>query len=118
MEKITIYHNPRWGKSRESVKILDEIQKEYKIIDYINNSPSKIELKSLAKKLGLRAKEFIRNKEVVFKELELNKQIDNDDFLFEKMSQYPKLIERPIIVNDENAIIGRPPKKIYDFLKS
>ena len=118
MEKILIYHNPRWGKSRESVKILEALGKKYEVVDYINCPPTKSELKSLSNKLGFRAKDFIRNKELIFKELELKNHMENDDFLFEKMSENPKLIERPIVVQGAFAVIGRPPEKIKEFFKS
>ena len=116
MSKIKIYHNPRWGKSRESVKILDDLGKDYEIIDYINSPPTTEELESLAKKMGLRAKEFIRNKESAFKELDLQPHLENDDKLFKNMSQNPRLIERPIVVWGEKAVLGRPPEKIKEFL--
>jgi len=116
--KISIYHNPRWSKSRESVKILDELGHEYEVIDYINHPPSKNELRSLSNKMGFKAKNFIRNRESIFKELGLMDHMENDDLLFEKMSENPKLIERPIIVKGDRAIIGRPPEKINEFLKT
>ena len=116
--KISIYHNPRWSKSRESVKILDELGHEYEVIDYINHPPSKNELRFLSNKMGVRAKNFIRNRESIFKELGLMDHMENDDLLFEKMSENPKLIERPIIVKGDRAIIGRPPEKINEFLKT
>ena len=118
MEKILIYHNPRWGKSRESVKILDNLGKKYEVLDYINFPPTKSELISLSDKLGIKAKDFIRNKESIFKELELKDHMENDDFLFEKMSENPKLIERPIIVKGDRAILGRPPEILEDFLNN
>ena len=71
MNKILIYHNPRWGKSRESVKILEDLNVEYEIVDYLNNPPSVDVLQSLAKKMGVNAGDFIRTKEAVYKELDL-----------------------------------------------
>ena len=116
MNKVLIYHNPRWGKSRESVQILNDLNVEYEIVDYLNNPPSANELQSLADKLGVKARDFIRTKEAVFKELELHPQMDNDTILFKKMSGNPKLIERPIIVKGERAILGRPPNKVEKLL--
>ena len=118
MSKVLIYHNPRWGKSRESVQILNDLNVEYEIVDYLNNPPSADELQSLANKMGLKAREFIRVKEVVFKELDLQPHLDDDTFMFQKMSEYPKLIERPIIVKGERAVLGRPPEKVEDLLNS
>ena len=116
MGKILIYHNPRWGKSRESVQILNKLGVEYEIVDYLNNPPSVDELQSLAKKLGIKARDFIRIKETVFKELNLQPHLDDEHFMFQKMSENPKLIERPIIVKGERAVLGRPPNKVEKLL--
>ena len=116
MNKVLIYHNPRWGKSRESVKILNDLAVEYEIIDYLNNPPTVDELQSLAIKMGLKAREFIRVKEALFKELDLQPHLDDDTFMFQKMSENPKLIERPIIVKGERAVLGRPPNKVEKLL--
>ena len=118
MNKVLIYHNPRWGKSRESVQILNDLNVEYEIVDYLNNPPSADELQSLAIKMGVQARDFIRTKEAVFKELNLQLHLDDDTFMFQKMSENPKLIERPIIVKGERAVLGRPPNKVEDLLNS
>ena len=70
MSKILIYHNPRWGKSRESVKILDDLGKKYEIIDYMNNPPTPDELQNLSDQMGIPARDFIRSKDSLFKELD------------------------------------------------
>ena len=118
MSKVLIYHNPRWGKSRESVQILNDLNVEYEIIDYLNNPPSADELESLAIKMGVKARDFIRTKEAVFKELDLQLQLDDEPFMFQKMSENPKLIERPIVVKGKRAVLGRPPEKVEDLLNS
>ena len=116
MSKVLIYHNPRWGKSRESVQILNDLNVEYEIVDYLNNPPSADELQSLAIKMGVKARDFIRTKEAVFKELNLQFHLDDEHFIFQKMSENPKLIERPIVVKGDKAILGRPPNKVENFL--
>ena len=116
MSKVLIYHNPRWGKSRESVQILNDLNVEYEIIDYLNNPPSADELELLAIKMGVKARDFIRTKEAVFKELNLQLHLDDEHFIFQKMSENPKLIDRPIVVKGDKAILGRPPNKVEDFL--
>ena len=118
MSKVLIYHNPRWGKSRESVRILNDLSVDYEIIDYLNMPPTADELQSLANKMGLKARDFIRTKEAVFKELDLKPHLDDDIFMFQKMSENPKLIERPIVVKGDRAVLGRPPERIREFLKS
>ena len=98
------------------MQILNDLNVEYEIVDYLNNPPSVDELQSLAKKLGIKARDFIRIKEAVFKELNLQLHLDDDTFMFQKMSKNPKLIERPIIVKGERAVLGRPPNKVEKLL--
>ena len=100
------------------MKILDNSGQEYEIVDYINTPPTVEELKSLAKKMGVSAKDFIRRNESIFKELDLKPFLDNDAILYKHMSENPKLIERPIIVKGERAVLGRPPEKVRGFLIS
>ena len=118
MSKVLIYHNPRWGKSRESVEILNNSGQAYEVIDYINTPPSPKQLKSLADKMGISAKDFIRRNESIFTELDLKPYLDNDAILYKCMSENPKLIERPIVVKGEKAVLGRPSEKVRDFLIS
>ena len=116
MEKIIIYHNPRWGKSRSSVGILDQKKIDYIIIRYIETPPTIEELANIAKKLRLRPKDFIRKGDEDFKKLKLSSKLDDDEYLFEIMSKKPKLIERPIIINKNKACIGRPPENILKII--
>jgi len=98
------------------VQILNDLNVEYEIVDYLNNPPSADELELLAIKMGVKARDFIRTKEAVFKELNLQLHLDDEHFIFQKMSENPKLIERPIVVKGDKAILGRPPNKVEDFL--
>ena len=100
------------------MKILESSGKDFEIIDYLSSPPSPSELQSLADKMDIHAKDFIRNKESVFKELDLKQHIDDDKLLFQHMSENPKLIERPIVVKGERAVLGRPPEKVEDLLNS
>ena len=100
------------------MKILNNSGKDYEIIDYMNAPPSPDELKILADKMGVCAKDFIRNKEPVFKELDLKQHIDDDKLLFWHMSENPKLIERPIVVKGARAVLGCPSEKIEDLINS
>ena len=115
-KEIIIYHNPRWGKSRSSVGILDEKGLSYHTVKYIDTPLTTAELKELGNKLKLRPKDFIRKGEVEFKELNLAEKIDDDNALFEAMSKFPKLMERPIVVKGGCARIGRPPEKILEII--
>ena len=91
---------------------------EYEIVDYLNNPPSVDELQSLAKKMGINARDFIRTKEAAFKELNLQLHLDDERFMFQKMHENPKLIERPIVVKGDKAVLGRPPENVEDLLHS
>ena len=112
---IIIYHNPHWSKSRESLKILNNLSLDFKIIEYLKEPLTEDELKSLSKKLKLPPKNFIRRKDTLFKKLDLSSFIDNEKVLFKYMSENPRLIERPIIVRGDKAILGRPIENVKTF---
>ena len=111
-----MYHNPRWGKSRSSVGILDQKGVKYTVIKYLDAPLDIEELKDLAQKLQLRPKDFIRKGEPEFKELNLALSLEDDEKLFKAISKHPKLMERPIIVNGDKACIGRPPENILQII--
>ena len=113
----TIYHNPNWSKSRKSVEILKNEEIEFKTIMYLKNPPTKNEIIKICSKLQCKPRDIIRKNEKDFKENNLNKILDNDDLLISKMIQFPKIIERPIIVINDQATIGRPPDNIYKIIK-
>jgi arsenate reductase len=98
------------------VQILNDSNVEYEIVDYLNNPPSVDELQSLAIKMGVKARDFIRTREAIFKELNLQSHMDDENFMFQKMSENPKLIERPIIVKGDKAVLGRPPEIVEEFI--
>jgi len=118
MEKVTIWHNPRCSKSRESISIADENSADTEIFKYLDETPGVDELKNVFKMLGFTSvREWMRTKEDIYKELNLKEEIDEEK-LFEAMAQNPKLIERPVLIKNGKAIIGRPTSIIADFLKS
>ena len=112
---ITIYHNPRCGKSREGLQLLKESKQEFKIIEYLKEAPSFDELKSIIHLLGIPPLELIRKNESVWKKNYKGKELSNDEIIF-SMIEHLKLIERPIVINKEKAIIGRPPENIKQIL--
>ena len=114
MAKITIWHNPRCSKSREALKLLEEQGKEVDIYKYLDEAPSVDEIKSVLLKLGIAARDLMRTKETIYKELGL-KDIEDEEVLIEAMSKHNKLIERPIIITDTKAIIGRPPELVLEL---
>jgi arsenate reductase len=115
MNQITIWHNPQCSKSREALTLLEDIGCEKEVLKYLEAIPTKEELKSLLKMLGMSARALIRTKEDVYKELNLQDEL-NEDKLIEAMVQNPQLIERPIIIKNNKAVIGRPASLIIDFL--
>lgn len=108
---ITIYHNPRCRKSREGVSIIEASGKPFDIVKYLDNKIRKAELKDILKKLDISPIELIRKNEAIWKSEFKEKSLSNDE-LIEIMIANPKLIERPIVVNGDNAVIGRPPECI------
>ena len=86
------------------------------IIEYLKNPPSVSDIRNLSKKLGLHPKEFIRTREPDFKEQNLSNNLEDSELLFEAMSRHPKIIERPIIIKENLAVLGRPPENILTLL--
>ncbi len=89
---------------------------EPEIVEYLKNPLSKNELKSVADKMGLRPRDFIRKGEQDFKDLGLKDKLDDDNALFNSLADYPKLMERPIGVKGERAVLGRPPGKVLSLI--
>jgi arsenate reductase len=112
---IKIYHNPRCSKSREGLKILEESGKDFLIVKYLDIPMKKEEIKKVLELLDISAEELIRKNEKVWKENYKDQDLSEEDLL-EAMQEHPKLIERPIVVNGEKAVIGRPPEKIKEFI--
>jgi len=112
---ITIYHNKRCSKSREGVCFLEEAKVDFQVINYLENLPTKSELKDLLKKLNLPAIDLVRKKETIWIEHYKGKELSEDQII-QAMIENPKLIERPIIVNGDKAIIARPTERINEIL--
>lgn len=104
---IKIYHNPRCSKSRQGLQLLEESGKEFEVVNYLENIPSKEELIAILNKLGISPIQLIRKGEAIWKEHYKGKDL-TDEELIEAMLQNPRLIERPIVVNGAKATIGRP----------
>ena len=112
---IQIYHNPRCGKSRNCLAFIDQTNQEYEIIPYLTETPSFSELKELLEKLNLHPNEFVRTKEKIWIENYKEKTLTNDEII-QAMIDNPILIERPIVIKDGKAIIGRDLDKVASFL--
>lgn len=113
---IEVYHNPRCGKSRNCLAFLENTNQEYKIIKYLDETPDAEELKSLLKKLNLNAIELVRQKEKIWIENFKNTTM-TDDAIIQAMVANPILIERPIIIKGNKAIIAREMDKMEAFFK-
>lgn len=113
---LKIYHNNRCSKSRLGLDILEKSGKDFEIIKYLENSPTKTELKALINALNIEPIDLIRKNEAIWKSDFKNKELSNDD-LINAMLNHPKLIERPIVVNGNRAVIGRPPERILELIK-
>ena len=113
---VTIYHNPRCTKSRQTLQLIRDAGVEPTVVEYLKEPPTAEELDGLVKKLGIEPGELFRKKEALFKELGLaGKELSRDEAL-KTLAENPKLIERPIVVKGRKAVIGRPPENVNDLL--
>ncbi|MCW8885013.1 MAG: arsenate reductase (glutaredoxin) [Motiliproteus sp.] len=116
MSDITLYHNPRCSKSRETLKLLQENQVEPSIRLYLEDVPSADEIKTVLSQLGISARQLLRTGEASYKENNLKDTSLSDDQLVAAMVEFPKLIQRPIAIRGDRAIIGRPPEGVLDLI--
>ena len=114
---IKIFHNPRCSKSRQTLTILEDNGVDFDIIEYLKESPNKETLLQIINLLDINPRDLIRKGEAVYKEKGLNRDDLTDDDLVQFMVDNPILIERPIVYDDNRAIIGRPPENVLIFLK-
>lgn len=112
---ITIYHNPRCSKSRQGLALLEASGKDFKTITYLKELLTKEELTLIIEKLRLEPIDVIRKNEQIWKENYKGKSLSNEEII-EIMLENPKLIERPIVSNNDRAVIGRPTEKIHTIL--
>ena len=115
MADITLWHNPRCSKSRGTLQLLQERGIEATIRDYQATPPSVDELRDLLKRLGITSHGLVRSSETEYAELGLGPNA-SDDVLLEAMATHPRLIQRPILVVGDKAVIGRPPERILELL--
>jgi arsenate reductase (glutaredoxin) len=113
---VTMYHNPRCGKSRQALKLLQGRGVEPTIIEYLKTPPDAKTLKSILKKLGMAPRDLMRRKEAPYKDLNLADPSLTADALIDRMVENPILIERPIVLTGGKAALGRPPEKVLEIL--
>jgi arsenate reductase (glutaredoxin) len=112
---IKIYHNPRFSKSREALNILENETTDFKVIKYLDEELNAKELAEIIKLLRIKPIELVRKNESLWKDNFKNSTF-TDRELIDVMIKNPKLIERPIVINGNKAVVGRPPKKILDII--
>ena len=114
---ITIYHNPRCRKSRETLTLIQESGEDFEIVEYLKNPLSNQELKALLYKLQMQPEELLRKGEAIWKEKYKGKTLEEDQIL-QAMAEHPKLMERPVVVKGGNAVLGRPPENVRALLEN
>ncbi|WP_179335094.1 arsenate reductase (glutaredoxin) [Winogradskyella costae] len=112
---IKIYHNPRCSKSRQGLSLLEESGKPFETIKYLDENLTSVELQDIIIKLGIEPIDLIRKNEAIWKS-EFKGKTLTDNEIIAAMVNHPKLIERPIVINGDKAVIGRPPEAIKDIL--
>lgn len=110
-----IYHNPRCSKSRQTLSLLEDNGINPQIIEYLKEVPTKKEIREILNLLNIEAIELIRKGEIIYKENYKGKKLSNEEWI-DAMIENPKLIERPIVIKNKMAIIGRPPEKVLELL--
>ena len=113
---IKIYHNPRCSKSRQTLEILQSRQQNLSIVEYLKTPPTVQELEHILDMLDMEPRQLMRTKEEEYKALGLDNNSLSKQQLIQAMVEHPKLIERPIVIHNNKAVIGRPPEKILEIL--
>ena len=113
---VTIYHNPRCSKSRQTLQLLHDNNIEPIVIEYLKTPPSKSELKRVLTMLNMKPRDILRTKEAEYKQYGLDDTLLSDDQIISIMLKHPKLIERPIVVTENRAALGRPPENILEVI--
>ncbi len=113
---VTIYHNPRCSKSRQTLALIRDRGIEPEIIEYLKQPPTPDELKRIIHQLGVPVRDIIRSAEAEYKDLGLAEESLEDETLIESVCTHPKLLQRPIVVHGQQARIGRPPEAVEEIL--
>jgi arsenate reductase len=114
--KLVIYHNPRCSKSRETLQLLEDRELNPEIINYLDEPPSAQELKKIIALLGVTARDLMRTTESVYRDADLDDDSLSDEEIIEAICEYPALLQRPIVVFGDRAVIGRPPARVLDIV--
>lgn len=113
---VVIYHNPRCSKSRQTLQLLRDRGIEPQVIEYLKHPPGKAKLREILKLLGMKPAELLRTKESTYREAGLERSNITEDQLISAMIEHPVLMERPIVLANGKAALGRPPEKVLEIL--
>ena len=113
---LRIFHNPRCRKSRETLQIIEESGEMVTVVEYLKTVPTEAELKDIIKMLGIQPEQLVRKGEAIYKEQFKGKSLSDQEWI-KVMVQNPKLIERPIVIKGNKAIIGRPPERVKELIR-
>lgn len=113
---VEIYHNPRCSKSRQTLDLLRDQGIEPTIVEYLKTPPDRATLEKILAMLKLEPRDLMRKKEAEYKELDLDNPQLGRDQLIEAMLTHPKLIERPIVIKNGKAALGRPPEQVLEII--
>ncbi|ABR84690.1 MULTISPECIES: arsenate reductase (glutaredoxin) [Pseudomonas aeruginosa group] len=116
MSELILLHNPRCSKSRAALELLEARGLQPQVVRYLETPPSATELKAILAKLGLPARQLLRTGEEEYKALGLDDASLGEEALIQAMAAHPRLIERPVLVAGDRAVIGRPPEKVLEIL--
>ena len=115
-DKPVIYHNPRCSKSRETLQLLEDHECDPEIIEYLEEPPTMEDLQRIISMLGVSARDLLRTTEPVYKDAELDDDSLSDEEIIEAICEYPALLQRPIVIAGDRAVIGRPPSKVLEIV--
>lgn len=114
-DEFVIYHNPRCSKSREALALLQQRGIEPRIVEYLQTAPTEVELREVILRLKIKPQDLLRKGEDVFKKKFSGRNLSNEECIT-AMADYPILIERPIVIHGERAVIGRPPERVLELV--
>ena len=115
-QNLVMYHNPNCSKSRETLQLLRDNDREPVIVEYLENPPDENELRRIITLLGVSARDLLRTTEPVYRDAELDDDTLAEDELIEAICEYPALLQRPIVVAGDRAVIGRPPTRVLEII--
>lgn len=114
--RLVIYHNPNCSKSRETLQILENSNLSPTIVEYLENPPTPQELKKIIEMLGVPAGDLLRTTEQVYEDAKLDGEALSEDEIIAAICQHPALLQRPIVVSGDRAVIGRPPARVLEII--